>query len=179
MNSLTGDFSISAWVNLPSSYNATQEITMLMNLNCDGAWFSNLKGFWFAVSGNNTFFSVFDGINQNGCNWDDTTGSIIKANSGWVHIVAIRKASTGSKLYVNGVLKASNTNISNATYHTNYQVPTIGRRYILDRTGGVANDSKYATLNSNIDAVTIWNKELSATEITELYNSGNGKQYPN
>ena len=175
---LTGDFSISAWINLPLGYNAGQELTILMNLNCDGAWYSNLKGFWLAVSGNNTFFSVFDGINQNAVNWDDSTGSIIKANSGWVHVAATRKASTGSKLYLNGVLKASDTNTNDATYHTNYQVPTTGRRYILDRTGGVANNSTYATTNANIDELNIWSKELTSTEITELYNTGTGKFYP-
>ena len=31
----------------------------------------------------------------------------------------------------------------------------------------------------DLDGVNMWNRELSASEITELYNSGNGKQYPN
>jgi hypothetical protein len=32
---------------------------------------------------------------------------------------------------------------------------------------------------TKIDTFNIWNKELTQSEITELYNSGNGKQYPN
>ena len=35
-----------------------------------------------------------------------------------------------------------------------------------------------AFYNGGIDEVGIWNKALSSTEITELYNSGNGLQYP-
>jgi hypothetical protein len=34
-------------------------------------------------------------------------------------------------------------------------------------------------LNGKIDETYIWNKVLSQSEITELYNSNNGKQYPN
>lgn len=33
--------------------------------------------------------------------------------------------------------------------------------------------------NGIIDEVGIWNRELSASEVTELYNAGAGKQYPN
>jgi hypothetical protein len=33
--------------------------------------------------------------------------------------------------------------------------------------------------NGIMDEIGIWNKELTASEITELYNSGAGKQYPN
>ena len=32
--------------------------------------------------------------------------------------------------------------------------------------------------NGNIDETNIWSKELTATEITELYNAGTGKFYP-
>jgi hypothetical protein len=32
---------------------------------------------------------------------------------------------------------------------------------------------------SKLDAIGVWNRVLTATEVTELYNSGNGKQYPN
>jgi hypothetical protein len=31
---------------------------------------------------------------------------------------------------------------------------------------------------SKIDALSVWDKTLTATEVSDLYNSGNGKQYP-
>jgi hypothetical protein len=42
---------------------------------------------------------------------------------------------------------------------------------------GVA-DSNYAFNGSKVDELNIWNKELTATEVTELYNAGTGKFYP-
>jgi hypothetical protein len=89
----------------------------------------------------------------------------------WNHIVVTRKASTGTKIYVNGSLNNSNTSTVNPIYAaTNYS--SIGA-------------SKYNStnieyyFNGKIDAVSTWSKELSATEVTDLYNTGNGKQYPN
>ena len=32
---------------------------------------------------------------------------------------------------------------------------------------------------TNLDELNVWAKELTSSEVTELYNSGNGKQYPN
>jgi hypothetical protein len=32
---------------------------------------------------------------------------------------------------------------------------------------------------SKIDALSVWSKTLTATEVSDLYNSSNGKQYPN
>jgi hypothetical protein len=39
--------------------------------------------------------------------------------------------------------------------------------------------NSYNSSKIKIDSVSVWNKSLTATEVTELYNSGNGKQYPN
>jgi len=44
---------------------------------------------------------------------------------------------------------------------------------------GVSSVSEYQANGNKIDAVNVWQKELTQSEITELYNSGNGKQYPN
>jgi hypothetical protein len=30
-----------------------------------------------------------------------------------------------------------------------------------------------------MDGLSVWQKELTQVEVTELYNAGNGKQYPN
>ena len=46
-------------------------------------------------------------------------------------------------------------------------------------TNGSKQNSYFAPSGSKVDAVNVWNKELTQSEITELYNSGNGKQYPN
>ena len=176
--SFTNDFSISAWVNIPSGYSGLNSITILWNIN--GAWFSNPKGFRLAIIGTQVNFGIFNGTDTyNSLNWNDTNQTIIKQDSGWVHIAAVRKKSTSSKIYVNGVLKASNTDVNDAVYSSTYQTPNIGNAYMLNSSGTVTNNDSWAFNGSKIDALSAWNKELSATEITELYNSGNGKQYTN
>ena len=174
----TGDFSISGWVNLSSVYNGTYEATLIVNVTAP-SWFINPKGFWVRIVGNSVNFDIWNGTTGVGCNWDDSTGSIVKANSGWIHIVATRKSSTGSKLYVNGVLKASNTSTINPTYNSLYQTPNMGSRYILNSSGSVVNSSVFAPDGTKMDGLSVWQKELTQADVTELYNSGNGKQYPN
>jgi hypothetical protein len=173
----TGDFSISGWVNLSSVYNGTYEATLIVNVTAP-SWFTNPKGFWVSIAGNSVIFDLWNGTTGVRCSWDDSTGSIVKANSGWIHIVATRKSSTGSKLYVNGVLKNSNTSTINPTYDPVYQTPNMGSRYILNSSGSVVNSSVFAPDGTKMDGLSVWQKELTQSEITELYNSGNGKQYP-
>lgn len=170
---LTGDFSISAWVNLSNNYSGVNEVTLLMNLNVT-SWFANPKGIHLNINNNILNFNLFDDTNTNSLFWNDSTGSIIKANSGWIHVVATRKSATGSKIYVNGVLKASNTNTIDSTYHTSFQVPTIGRRFVYDRIGNLVNNSMYAPDGTKIDELNIWTKELTQSEITDLQT----KYYP-
>jgi len=41
------------------------------------------------------------------------------------------------------------------------------------------NLSSVGWYNGIMDEIGVWNKELTPSEVTELYNSGSGKQYPN
>ena len=176
--SFTGDFSISVWVNIPSGYIGTNEIDLLTNITMP-YWYNSPKGFWFRTVGGSLYFSLSNGTTSDGVVWNDSQGLIIKGNSGWINIVATRKSSTRSNLYVNGVLKASNTSTFNPSYSPTNQTPSSGGLYILNSAGVVQQNTVFAPNGTKIDEVNVWNKELTATEITELYNSGNGKQYPN
>ena len=92
----------------------------------------------------------------------------------WNHFVITRNSSAQEKIYQNGTLVASQTNSSTKLTYPATSYSNIGvNRY--DSTGFEG----YAKAGSKIDAMSVWNKELTQTEITELYNSGNGKQYPN
>jgi hypothetical protein len=175
--SFTNDFSISTWINIPSGYSGLNSITILWNVN--GEWFNNPKGFRLGIYGSQVNFAMFNGTNTyNSLNWNDSNATTIKENSGWVHIVAVRKKSTSSKIYVNGVLKASNTDINDAVYSSTYQTPNIGNAYMLNSSGTVTNNDSWAFNGSKIDELNTWTKELTATDVTDLYNSGAGKFYP-
>jgi hypothetical protein len=142
-------------------------------------WYNNPKGFWFRLYGGSVYFGLETGTSGVNLVWNDTTGSLIKGNSGWLNIVATRKESTRSNLYVNGILKASNTSTLNPVYSLTNQTPASGSLYIVNSSGVVQNNSVFAPNGTKIDEVNVWTKELTQSEITELYNSGNGKQYPN
>jgi hypothetical protein len=74
-------------------------------------------------------------------------------------------------MYINGSLNSANSSTYNPTYSSSIPIPSS--------IGALKYDSSNVAhfTNGKIDEVNIWNKELSASEITELYNSGNGKQY--
>jgi len=74
------------------------------------------------------------------------------------------------KIYLNGTLLATDTNAIPLSYVTT--LTSIGAY-----TNGLTPILYY--FNGNIDAFNIWQKALTQSEITELYNSGNGKQYVN
>ncbi|MBU0532584.1 right-handed parallel beta-helix repeat-containing protein, partial [Candidatus Micrarchaeota archaeon] len=85
------------------------------------------------------------------------TGSTIVQAGGWYHVVGVATNNGGMKLYVNGVEEGT--------------PETIGTLYTgLDRWYIGANDGGgHAHFNGIIDEVAIWNRSLSATEVSELY----------
>lgn len=94
----------------------------------------------------------------------------IPANT-WFHYVATYNGSgidTGVNLYLNGVLQP----ISNANVGTYTGMPNNSYPVALGR------DIRYTAYASTgkMDELTIWNKELTQEEITEIYNKGTANQ---
>ena len=98
--------------------------------------------------------------------------SSVLSTSTWYHVVVTydgSKLANGINIYIDG---------SNPSLFVNYDTftgsssNTIGLQF-----GRAALGGKY--LNGILDEVGIWNRELTASEVTQLYNSGAGKQYPN
>ena len=89
----------------------------------------------------------------------------------WCHCMVTydgSKNASGMKLYVNGILNniIFTDNFTGSSSNTNSA--NIGARFGSD-----------FFMNGLVDEVGVWDRELSASEVTELYNSGAGKQYPN
>lgn len=76
----------------------------------------------------------------------------------FVHVVVTHNGTT-EKIYVNGVLKSTDTG------------GTLGGN-------GSAGFFISNNVNAGIDAVGIWTRELTLTDVTQLYNAGAGLQYP-
>jgi len=76
--------------------------------------------------------------------------------------------SSGINIYINNVASSINTRSNNLSLSTSN---------VASLNFGVLGSSNY--YDGIIDEVAVFEKELSASEVTELYNSGAGKQYPN
>ena len=156
----TGDFSYSLWVNLTN----LTGLNPLIN-NFDHV-VSDYRGNMIFLSGNVLYFR----INYSNATPVDLTWTYPGTNQ-WVHVVVTRKASTRSRMYINGTLVISNTSTINPTYYPTMPYNTIGAYY--DNNG-----YRYLKNGDKVDAVMAWDKELTETEIASLYNGGTGVEYP-
>lgn len=157
----TGNFSISMWVKFSSL--ASEQI-LISNFTIGGA---TVVSGWFIEKTNTEL--RFRGYNNGSLVLNATKTAFSPSTSVYTHLVVSRSA-TNSKIYINGVLDITSSATGAPNYEsTNY--PMIGaNRY---------NSTIYQEFfNGNIDETNIWSKELTATEITELYNAGTGKFYP-
>jgi hypothetical protein len=165
-NSFTGDFSINLWVNIVE--NGTLQ-TLLACKAYDG---TNAWGFSLFNIGT-TRFDISNGTS--------TAVTLLEPGinnpyNTWYMITITRKASTGTKIYYNGTLTASNTSTVNPVYNPTTNKCTIGA---YDLTYPISVGVLYYCANgTKIDELNTWTKELTATDVTALYNSGAGKFYP-
>lgn len=164
------DITISAWVKLESWLSSNGFAGLVCMFHGNGTYWreslvrliryngSNYLDFMHANGGEAELQYVWSGL---------TTGT-------WYHIVATMDygATNGLKLYINASNVATG-NDSGATYATaNKNIITIGAD---TDNAGTPYSGRY--FDGIIDEVTIWNRVLSSTEITTLYNSGAGIPY--
>ena len=153
----TGNFSISTWIN-PSTVTGNQMI--FSNLMYNGGV---RKGYYISLVGDAVEVWL---VNQPTFSQYILTSSIISINT-WYNIV-VTKESGVVKIYVNNNLIITDTNAITMGYISTS--PSIGAY-----TNGLPISRFF---NSKIDELNIWNKALTPTEVTELYNVGAGKFYP-
>ena len=165
-NSLTGDFSVSMWVNI---VNTGYLQGLFSSFAYDG---SVIYGVAISNYGT-TRVSIFNGTGA-GITLQEP---LVNPYNTWYMVTVTRKASTGTKIYYNGTLSASNTSTINPVYSSGNMRPAIGAWNYGPLFSNLV--QYYAGNGTKIDGLSVWNRELTAKEITELYNSGNGKQYPN
>lgn len=157
----TGAFSISLWMNLQGAGSASSNGKLLAMDNAG----STPRIFIDATTGTNGIQAQFyDGTNGANAQFTPTTAT-------WYHIVFLRDASSHAKLYINGSLQSTDS----ATFGTpaSCNISTITEIKLGSSYGGTV-----GFYNGYMDEVGIWSRELTTGEITSLYNSGAGFQYP-
>ena len=161
-NSLVGtDLTISLWVKFASTANQTLISNMSSpSINVWSGWEIRLDG------GRPTIYMW-----NNSGTGVGAQGAVVSTNT-WYHIVATRKKGSRTRIYINGVLAQTDTNTPDPSINGTYY-PNIGHLQYSSSYHGL-----YMTNGSLIDSVNLWSKEISADEVTQLYNSGTGAQYP-
>ena len=164
-NSLTNDFSVSAWINVNS---LTGNQTIFSNLSYNN---SNTLSNGFSILMRNGFL-YFEIYSNTGVFTQLLYASLLSTNT-WYNIVITRKYSTRSRIYINGSQVTANTSSLDPTFITTLiPIPSS----ICAWKYNASNTINY--LNGKVDEVNVWTKELTSTEVTELYNAGAGKFYP-
>lgn len=156
---ITGAFSISAWIKLETVGSST-----IVGKFSDATGESYL--FYVTSDGKLRLLVSVSGTDSDE-RFKTSSGSL--STGVWVHVVATFDPSASMKLYINGTEDTGTQSGSvPASFASNTQPVTVGAN-----SGGTP---RY--FDGMIDEVGIWSRALSSGEVLELYNSGNGLQYP-
>ena len=174
---LTGDFTISLWV-YPTSgaaqtlFNNRGFISGTVNKGW-GLHINNITG---GQTSKVTWIQPFGPASTQYTGWEYRTTSLTL--NAWNHIIITRESGVNTHCWVNNIFQTLTTvsgtgnNVAlDPVYHTTQKV-SVGAYVSL---AGVA--SSYVVAGTRIDALTIWNRQLTTIERADLYNSGTGKQY--
>lgn len=154
---ITGDLSISFWWK-PETNNVFQWLVSKYLL----AGNQRSYGIYFDGTNSLNFASSSDGTSGNTV---DQGKTFTPSNGTWYHIVITYATSGTVTTYVNGSSLGTNTGYKTSIFNGSAEF-AIGRGNLDSWTDGV------------IDAVGIWSRTIDSSEVTTLYNSGNGVQYP-
>jgi len=145
-------FTLSIWVKRNVINNSDVIIEKMMTTG-------NKTGYQLAFLGDNTIRIFVRRQNQTFNRIQRITNTIFTSTTEWYHVVSTydgSRTNAGLKIYVNGSEQASTGyNSMNAGAWNNTADFTIGR-----------------SINGNVDEVSVYNSELTATDIETLYNSG-------
>lgn len=148
--------SYSAWINatsFPNSYNAI--VARQGSANHFSLLLVKSTGKLAIYMGNGAALLDYDG-----------TGTNTLSTSTWYHIVCTYDSTAGLVGYVNG--SSDGTAAANGTLTTDAVSTYIGENPTFSTRG----------FNGIIDEVGIWNRALTSTEVTTLYNGGTGLSFP-
>ena len=116
----------------------------------------------FYNSGNNTIYYRTYGLSTTDLTVNTSTAGVV--NSQWNNVVATFDG-TNKRIYVNGVLKATSSNLTGTVTQN-----STGTSYI-----GIFGSFAGYPFNGKISNTTIYNRALSSTEITQNYNALKGR----
>jgi len=147
-------FSISAWVKM----NDATRFRIVSKLNG-----SNAEYAFFTSAADQLYFVLYDNTTSNRIS-RYTSSTLTSYEGTWIHLVATYSgsgSSNGLKIYLD------NARIDNS-------VSDVGAYNAMHNTNAIFEIGKYTTSSANglIDEVSVFNSELSQSDITAIYNNG-------
>lgn len=167
-NTTTGDFSFSGWVNSTSFAAPTKNI---MNNAAAAAGKIGMRFFCEEVAVVNTFsFGVDNGTTEKLIK--TSNGSILPGDWWWFYL----ECNSGAATTTMRLRDAANTqDFVNGPNAMGF-VPGVGANG--DFSFGIYTPAGNNPFSGSLDAVGYWNRILTSAEQDELYNGGNGIEYP-
>lgn len=159
----TGAFSVSLWVKFTETANKAW-IGNVGNLS------HNTDGWVVMTAGQNIYLQINNGTSYQNNELQVATTAGNYGDGNFRHVVVTYDGSSnasGVTIYVNGSSVATNADSDTLSGSLTYANTT----YI-----GAVNSGSYT--DATIDEIGVWDKELTSSEVTQLYNSGSGLEYP-
>jgi len=144
---------VSAWVKL----NSNQGSQTIYGESKD-------SGLVYGFSINDQKVGLWNWRRDRSGNWAGVSANRVLSAGQWYHVVATFSDTNGMKIYVNGTLDASAPSVTSPTSDTTNK-GTVGYQW-------QSNNWLLNYLNGNLDDLMLFNRELSASEVSQIYSNG-------
>jgi hypothetical protein len=144
-------FSVSAWVKTDDK---TADNASFRGWFSTGGW-NTVGNFKIAIRANNGYASVWEGGSER------IVGTSDISDNNWYNVV-LTKTSSDITLFVNGIQQATVSNSDTWSFNNIY----------IGASGQSTNITTAGMWNGSIDEVSVFNTELSQSEVTAIYGGG-------
>lgn len=155
----TSTMSISCWIKCTGGAGTTRTI---ISKPIGSTWVPTYFRYIIRIENSNELYFY---LSSSQVATTSTSGSF-GADSTWKHVVCTYDGTT-QKVYVDGTLSAQNT-VTTA-------ISTSSEPFVIGSRNASA-AGEYFT--GQIDELGLWSRAITSDEVTQLYNSGNGRTYP-
>lgn len=155
-------FTISAWINLEAFSYSFAGVVSKQDTS------GNFRGYFLHIDETSGVYNLKFILGNTLSNRIKIQGTTDLLGLGWTHIACTYDGSTnasGTKLYINGSLETLNAGLTQDTLGSNTTLNSAS--FNIGSRGG----SRF--FEGNIDEVSVFNSELSSTDINSLYGGGN------
>jgi hypothetical protein len=172
IRALTNALSIAAWVKNTMVFNADDGGVVVFREGTTGDGFElRQNSDWLGATGSQGC-GAFELAGVAGANMSEIGGLTMTNDGNWHLLVGTFDGAT-QYLYTDGVCEASVAWVNTISYNAG-QAFYVGTR----ANWGDFEENQITPYVGSIDEPAIWNRALTPTEVSTLYNNGTGKTYP-